>query len=166
MSNLVKLLTAFLVGIALSACRTTPPEPEEPPVPPQPPTDEDTDTEDEQEEPDVPEPPVDEEEEPEPPVEDDVDPEEELNQELETIDALEIDPYWGPMLETDLESVLERLIVTCVILDEESVTNIVLDMMNEDVPQLSAEHMVETAVFIVCPEYIPDYEAYLLNQRS
>lgn len=163
MSNLTKLLFAFLVGIALSACRVTPPEPEEPPVPPQPPVDEDTD---DGEEPETPEPPVDDEsDDPEPPVVDDEE-EAEIDQELETIDSLEIDPYWGTMLEVDMESVLERIVGTCIVLDEESVTDIVLDMMNEGVPQLSAEHMVETAVFIVCPEYIPDYESYILQQRN
>lgn len=164
MSNLAKLLFAFLAGILLSACRATPPEPEEPPVPPQPPVDEDTDTDTDTDE-EEPEPPVDEEEEPEPPVVDDEE-EAEIDQELETIDSLEIDPYWGTMLEVDTESVLERLVTTCIVLDENSVTDIVLDMMNDGIPQLSAEHMVETAVFIVCPEYIPDYESYILQQRN
>jgi len=138
MKTFLKILLAFIVGIALSACRVTEDPPQEPePLPPE--------EYEELEDVDI----------------EDVD----IDHQHEIIDSLEIDPYWNTALQEDLNTVFEKVLDTCAeIEDGVDVQDVILDMMNEDIPLLSAEHMVETSVFIVCPEFESDYEAYILSR--
>lgn len=139
MTTLLKIVAALLMGFLFSACRVNvdnPPEPE---------------PEEEEEEEATPEE-----------EKDDATPEEkeELDHELEVIDSLEIDPYWHQRLQDDAGDVLDTVLEVCVALESESVSDVVLDLTNEGAPRLSAIHMTETAVFIICPEFEEDYEMW------
>lgn len=141
MSTLLKVIAMFVAGILFSACRTSIP-PEEEKLP------DDDNQQDEQFEEDLP---------------DEI--EERIDQELEIIDALEIDPYWNTELQEDLDSVFNIVLDVCKELEADtSISDAILDLMNAGVPNLSAEHMLEVAVFIVCPEFEEDYEEYLLSK--
>lgn len=139
MKTFLKIVLAFLIGIALSACREVD---ERPPIPPEPPVDEEI----EYEEPDA-----------------DV----EIDAQNEIIDALEVDPHWNQALQDGVDAVFERVLDTCMEIENgEMIQDVILDMMNDGVPVLSAEHMVETSIFIVCPEFESNYEAYILSRSE
>lgn len=134
MKTLIKIIAALFMGILFSACRVEiPPEQPEEPEP-------EEDTEEEEATPD--------------------EEMEDIETELEIIDSLEIDPFWNEALQEDAGAVLDRVLDVCVVLDIENMSDVVLDLINEDIPLLSVAHLLETAIFIVCPEFENDYQKW------
>lgn len=79
-----------------------------------------------------------------------------------TLEALQIDPFWRERIEEYPEDVLHIVLTTCIALENEYVSDVILDLMNRhDASEISAQHLVEVSVFTVCPEYESNYEAYL-----
>jgi len=90
-------------------------------------------------------------------------PAEDLEQEEEEfLETMAFDPYWERQVKhRPSETVREGRDVCNKLSDGDTILTIVEEVRREIADLVSAEHLVEAAVFTFCPEYISNFEAYL-----
>jgi len=85
----------------------------------------------------------------------------------EFVETMAFDPYWEDQAINQPEHMIHIGEGVCARIGSGDTINLVVDDIKEQTSNLeSAEHLVESAIFTLCPEYIDNFEVYLESNSS